>query len=122
MFRSILSVLRLRLLPEGDAERGEKPMRKYTSDKSMDSFEYIRHKVMRLYETEPCIHISIKTSHSRTARQEIPAVIKGVYKSIFQIEECDVKHPTRITVQYNDLLTGQVVIKELDFIPDTNKL
>ena len=87
----------------------------------MDSFEYIRQKVKRLYETEPVIHINMKASHSRTARQEITAVIKGVYKSFFQIEDCDVKHPTRLTVQYNDLLTGQAVIRELDFIPDTKK-
>jgi uncharacterized protein Veg len=42
----------------------------------------------------------------------------GVYKNIFQVEECDGGNAAkRHTFQYRDVLIGQVAIEELDFVP-----
>jgi hypothetical protein len=41
------------------------------------------------------------------------AVITGVYRNFFQIEEYDKGRPARHTIQYGDVLIGHVVIEEL---------
>ena len=56
-------------------------------------------------------------THPKVIVEGTPAVIKGVYRNIFQIEENDSGHPNRHTFQYGDVLTGQIVIEELDYVP-----
>ena len=83
----------------------------------MSTVDYIKNEIKRLYETHPNIHINVKMTHPKVIVEGTPAKIIGVYKNIFQIEENNSGHPNRHTVQYGDVLMGQVVIKELDYVP-----
>ena len=83
----------------------------------MDYIEQIKTGIARLYKTHPSIHISVSRIHPKIIVEAQPARIVGVYKNIFQIEECvSGKMPTRQTFQYGDILIGQVVIEELNFV------
>ena len=83
----------------------------------MDYIDQIKNGIERLYKTNPNIHISVSRTHPKIIVEKSPAKIVGVYKNIFQVEECEVsKTSTRHTFQYGDVLIGQVVIEELNFI------
>ena len=84
----------------------------------MNNIDYIKSEINRLYETNPNVHISISRTHPKVIVDASPAKIVGVYKNIFQIEECEGgKMPTRHTFQYGEVLIGQVKIEELDYVP-----
>ena len=84
----------------------------------MDSMDYIKSCVEKLFKTNPNIHISVSKTHPKVIVDASPAKIVGVYKNIFQVEECEgSKMPTRHTFQYGDVLIGQVKIEELDYVP-----
>lgn len=82
----------------------------------MDYIEQIKNGIERLYKTHPNIHISVSRTHPKIIVEKSPAKIVGVYKNIFQIEENNSGSPSRHTFQYGDVLIGQVVIDELNFI------
>ena len=83
----------------------------------MDSMDYIKSGIEKLFKTNPNIHISVSKTHPKVIVDASPAKIVGVYKNIFQVEECEGgKMPTRHTFQYGDILIGQVVIEELNFV------
>lgn len=83
----------------------------------MDYIEQIKTGIERLYKIHQNIHISVSRMRPKIIVDASPAKIVGVYKNIFQIEECvSGKMPTRHTFQYGDILIGQVVIKELNFV------
>ena len=82
----------------------------------MDYIEQIKNGIERLYKTHPNIHISVSRTHPKIIVEKSPAKIVGVYKNIFQIEENNSGRPSRHTFQYGDVLIGQVVIEELNFI------
>ena len=83
----------------------------------MDYIEQIKNGIERLYKTHPNIHISVSRTHPKIIVEKSPAKIVGVYKNIFQVEEwVGGKMPTRHTFQYGDVLIGQVMIEELNFV------
>ena len=83
----------------------------------MDSMEYIKSGIERLYKTNPNIHISVSRTHPKIIVAAEPAKIVGVYRNIFQVEECGSgRSPARHTFQYADILIGQVKIEELDYV------
>ena len=83
----------------------------------MDSMDYIKSGIEKLFKTNPNIHISVSKTHPKVIVDASPAKIVGVYKNIFQVEECEGgKMPARHTFQYGDILIGQVVIEELNFV------
>lgn len=89
----------------------------------MDSMDYIKSGIEKLFKTNPNIHISVSKTHPKVIVDASPAKIVGVYKNIFQVEECESgKMPTRHTFQYGDILIGQVVIDELNFVRPLNVL
>ena len=88
----------------------------------MDNLDYIKSEIEKLYKNNPNIHISLKLARPRIIVEGTPAVITGVYRNIFQIEENDSGHPTRHTFKYGDVLIGHVVIQELDYIPTVSIL
>lgn len=79
----------------------------------MANIEYIKRKIKKLYETNPNVHINVKLTHPKLTVNTTPAVIKGVYPNIFRIEENISGHPRCHTVQYTEVLLGQVNISEL---------
>jgi len=88
----------------------------------LDALEFIKKEIARLYETKTDIRISISKTHPKVIVEKSPAVIVGVYKSIFQVEEKDASFHRRYTFQYGDVLIGQVMIEELGYFPTVNIL
>ena len=82
--------------------------------------EYIKKSLETLYKTNPNIHISIQFPRPRIVVEETPAVLVGVYKNIFQVEEKGCKFPTRHSFQYGDILVGHVKISELSITTVTH--
>ena len=83
----------------------------------MDYMEHIKYGIEMLYRNNPNIHISVSRIHPKIIVEAQPAIIVGVYKNIFQVEECATdKRAARHTFKYSDILIGQVVIEELDFV------
>ena len=79
----------------------------------MTTIEEVRKELERLYKECPNIHISVSMSHPKVSVREAPVKITGVYRSIFRIEEKEVERPRFFSLQYSDLLTGKIKIKEL---------
>ena len=89
----------------------------------MNYIEQIKSGIEKLYKANPNIHISVIKRHPKVVVNVMPAKIVGVYRNIFQVEECeDGKTPKRYTHQYTDVLIGQVKIEELDYAPMENTL
>ena len=83
----------------------------------MDYIEQIKSGIEKLFKTNPNIHISVSRTHPKVIVDASPAKIVGVYKNIFQVEECESgKISARHAFQYGDILIGQVMIEELNFV------
>ena len=85
------------------------------------SVDYIKNEIRRLYENAPNIHVSVKIVHPKVNLEDAPAVIIGMYRNIFQVEENSKGYPCRHTFQYGDILTGRVAVRELEFSPVSDK-
>ena len=77
------------------------------------TIETIKSDIYRLFKTNPHIHVNVIMRHPKVSVQNEPAVIKGVYPNIFQIEEMENGYARCHSVQYNDVLIGRVEILEL---------
>ncbi len=80
----------------------------------MKAVEQIREKIKELYESSPCVHISVNMTRPRLVINDSPAVIKGVYPNIFRIEEVSTGYPRSHSLQYTDVLIGHIKISELN--------
>ena len=79
----------------------------------MNGTERIRAKIKALYETNPRIHVSLHIKKPKLDIENDPAVIKDVYTNVFRIEERSTGAPRCHTLQYTDILIGQISIAEL---------
>ena len=79
----------------------------------MVSLNIIKGKIRRLFITNPNIHINVSLVSPKINLKNEPAVIKGVYPHIFQIEECSSGSPKVHTVQYAEVLLNHFEIVEL---------
>ena len=79
----------------------------------MTSIDLIKSKILKLYKTNPNIYISVATTHPKLNLNKEPAVIKGVYSHVFQIDEQSSGTPQSHTFQYTDILTKHIEIAEL---------
>ena len=83
----------------------------------MSLLDDIRARVLYLYKTDPRIHINVTSkSREKTELNNIPAVIKGVYPHMFQIEDRSGKAHKTYMHQYADIVTKEIEIKELEGI------
>jgi len=80
----------------------------------MKSIESIKSQIQRLYETNPNVHVNIKLKHPRITVNGTAAVITGVYRNLFRIVEHDCGYARTHSIQYAEVLIGQVVIAELE--------
>ncbi len=79
----------------------------------MDTPDTVKERLQRLYEKDPHIHITMIMPRAKISVKNAPVVITGIYRHIFQVEQTDAPRPTRYSVQYAELLNGQVQIPEL---------
>ncbi|MBQ3265049.1 MAG: hypothetical protein IJH07_04660 [Ruminococcus sp.] len=78
----------------------------------MTQLEIIKTRVAYLFSTSPKIHINVRLVHPRLELKNDVVVIKGVYKNIFTIEEYTAGRPRLHSLQYVDILTGNIEIME----------
>ena len=83
----------------------------------MNTTEYIKHEIEKLYNNNPIIHITLKITRPKSELEKSTVKITGVYKNIFQVEENRKGALLRHTFQYSDILIGRVAIEELGYIP-----
>ncbi|MBQ7522991.1 MAG: hypothetical protein IJT07_00495 [Oscillospiraceae bacterium] len=76
----------------------------------MTAVDEIKSKLEKLYRTNPNIHISVSLSRPKIALENQAAVIRGIYRNIFQIEAAGKCY----TLQYTDMLTQNFRIAELE--------
>ncbi len=79
----------------------------------MISEENIKKQIKELYETTPMIHVDVSMSKPRFVIKNAEVKIKGVYPHIFQLEENDSGQVRCHTVQYTDVMIGNIVIAEM---------
>ncbi len=79
----------------------------------MNSLEAIREQIKKLYSENPEIHLNVSLKRPRIQLENTTATIKGVYPHIFQIEENTSGKPKQHTLQYTDILIGNIDILEL---------
>ena len=77
----------------------------------MSSLELLKNKVRKLSSTHPEVHVNVSINSPRVRLTNEPAVIRGVYPHVFTIE---METQGRQTLQYTDLLMGNVEIVELN--------
>ena len=80
----------------------------------MTLLDKIKSEIRRLYETNPDITVNLVMNSPKVCLNNCPAIIKGVYPHIFQIEEHSSDSPKCYTIQYTDILTGHIEIAELN--------
>ncbi len=80
----------------------------------MTSTEIIREKIRALYKSNPDIHMNVALTHPRLNLENASVRITGVYRNIFQVEDCSEGKPKRHTMQYSDVLVRHIVIAELE--------
>lgn len=76
----------------------------------MNSIDLIKDNIRNLYKTHPKIYINVSMTSPRISLNNEVVVITGVYPHIFQIEESSSGLAKRHTLQYTDILTGQIQI------------
>ncbi len=79
----------------------------------MSTHEFIKAQIKNLFETNPYIHMDVAMTHPKLILKNESVKITGVYRNIFQIEENSSGSPKRHTLQYSDIITGSIAIKEL---------
>ncbi len=78
----------------------------------MTAMEKIKARVKELFLLGDKIHVTITLSHPRIHLNDAPCIIKGVYPHIFVVEQIGADIPSSYSLQYTDLLTECVKIKE----------
>ena len=79
----------------------------------MNTIDTIKSKIEERYRHDPHVHVNVSKNRPKIVVCNQPAVITGVYRNVFQIEECSNGSPRRHTLQYTDVYIGQVEILEI---------
>lgn len=79
----------------------------------MTQLAKIKDKIKKLYKNNPNIHINVFMKRPNICLRNEPAIIKGVYPHIFQIEERSSGVSKCYTIQYTDILTKCIEIVEI---------
>ena len=79
----------------------------------MTQLAIIKDKIKKLYNTNPNIHINVLMKSPNICLSNEPAIIKGVYPHVFQIEERSSGFSRCYTHPYTDVLIKHIEIVEL---------
>ncbi len=78
------------------------------------SMEELKARLAALYTQAPNVHMDISYAKPKLSLKDAEATITGVYDHIFLIEERSTGIVRRHSLQYADLVTGQIRIRELE--------
>ena len=70
--------------------------------------EQIRQRILERYRSNPSIRIKVSLRRPKLHLDNVPVVITGVYRHIFQVEEASSGQPKRHALQYADVLTHDI--------------
>ena len=79
----------------------------------MNSLSYIKTQVQTLYKTHPHIHMNVTVPGGKIHLKNHPVTITAVYPNIFRVEDRTGNISESHTVQYVELMMGNVEITEL---------
>jgi len=79
----------------------------------MKNIDQIKAEIRRLYNANADILVHVKMTHPRRTSEPVLAVIKSVYPNFFCIEENSGSSHRCHSIQYAEILIGQVNISEL---------
>ncbi len=79
----------------------------------MSTEEKIIKQIKALYEANSIIHVDVSLSKPKFVIKNAEVRIRGVYPHIFQLEENTGARTICHTVQYTDVMIGNIVIQEL---------
>ncbi len=76
--------------------------------------EKVKKEIKRLFDTAPNVHMDVTLTSPKLVLRNAEATIKRVYPHIFQIEETSSGTPKCHTLQYTDVMVGNIVILEMN--------
>ncbi len=74
--------------------------------------EEIKQQVLAMYEKFKLIHVTV--NHKRTHIIDAPSKIIGIYDRFLCVESTVNHYVEKFTINYIDLMTNNIVIKELE--------
>lgn len=81
---------------------------------TIQTLEALRERIKQMHQNKQVIHVSISNSHPKVALVDLPVHIQYASSQVFWIEREDHKQLFCNSFQYADLLTGRIVIRELN--------
>lgn len=76
---------------------------------SAETIDSCKARIQAIYESNPHVTLNLTLSHSKIV-QNANAIIIGVYRHCFCVEEHSCGTPQRHTFTYTDLLTGRLEV------------
>lgn len=81
---------------------------------TIQTLDALRERVKQMQQSKQVIHVSISNSHPKVTLVDLPVHIQYASSQVFWIEREDHKQLFCNSFQYADLLTGRIVIRELN--------
>ena len=75
--------------------------------------QQIRQRISERYQSDPNIRINVSLRRPKLHLDNVPVVITGVYRHIFQVEEASSGQPKRHALQYADVLTHDIELLDI---------
>lgn len=72
----------------------------------------IYERIQALYERTNTIHVTVK--NKRNLIMDAPSKIVGIYERFLCVEALVNRYIEKFTINYTDLITNKIIIKELD--------
>lgn len=79
----------------------------------MQTVQIIKRQLTQIYNTNPVIHITMPLSRGLQNSSSKRVRLAGVYRNIFVVQESINGIKKTHTLQYSDVLTNEIEIKEL---------
>lgn len=73
--------------------------------------KHIQEELKRIYQLTNLIHVSILNKRNKII--EAPSIIVGIYSRFLCVESKVNTYLEKFTINYTDIMTGNIVIKEL---------
>ena len=82
--------------------------------------EFIKTKIKKLYKDNKLLHIKLKENSKSKNYIEMEAKITEIYNSFFTIENQSDKQK-KYSIQYNNVITKEIIIEEMGVLPEIPK-
>lgn len=74
----------------------------------------IKQSIEKTNRTNPNIRVNVSFAQPKIRLSDVEAKIVGVYAHIFQIEDLTLSQKQRYTLQYTDILLGNIELLDMD--------